>query len=112
MEKINIYSSPKETNHKKTVDLVRLIKNNENLGKIATINYAWLDKDKALDPHTHPDGIEYYIFVKGVGEILIEEKWHQVKKGDFITIPTSTLHSLKNTSTNPLEFITIRTLIE
>ena len=41
---------------------------------------------------------EHWIVVKGQGEVIIDEKKLEISVGDYIHIPISSAHSLKNTS--------------
>ncbi len=90
----------------------KLIVTNENKGKLATYNYAWLEHGKQLTPHTHVDGEEYYLFLKGKGEMLVGTQWFAVAAGDYVVIPHGAVHSLKNTHKTPLVFTAIRTVDE
>lgn len=102
---------PTEITHHGTTHIQRLVTGEENhTGNIATMNYAWLEPGKQLTVHTHHDGEEFYIFLDGNGEILIGETWFPVSDGYFATIPEGNNHSVKNTGSNPLTFITIRTV--
>lgn len=74
------------------------------------MNYAWLDPDKQLEAHIHPDGEEFYYFLEGNGTMLVGSEWFDVCKGDFVTVPIRHVHSVKNSSRHPLVFITIRTV--
>lgn len=102
---------PTEITHHKTTHIQRLVTAAEShTGNIATMNYAWLEPNKQLTVHTHPDGEEFYIFLDGKGEILIGETWFPVDSGYFATIPAKYDHSVKNTGTKNLTFITVRTV--
>lgn len=107
----NLTDIPTEITHNGTTHVKRLVMPNEpRAGSIATMNYAWLDPQSQLTPHTHPDGEEYYFFLDGIGEMQIGETWIPVQKGFFTIIPIATIHSVKNTGTTALTFITIRTI--
>jgi mannose-6-phosphate isomerase-like protein (cupin superfamily) len=110
INKLNIFTSKKESNHLGAVDLVRLIKPNQIEGKVATMNYAWLEKDKFIEPHLHEDGSEFYLFIKGSGEMVIEGEKFKVKAGDFFEVSQGLMHSLNNQHKDTLEFITLRTI--
>ncbi len=99
-----------EATHHNTILRKRLITVEENKGSLATCNYAWLEKGKQLEVHSHPDGEEFYLFLEGKGEILVGEKWIPVQKDDFVTIPKGNNHSLKNKNKQDLVFIAIRTV--
>jgi mannose-6-phosphate isomerase-like protein (cupin superfamily) len=98
-----------ENAHNNTVWIKRLVTASQNKGKLETCNYAWLEKDKQVETHLHPDGEEFYLFLEGEGEILIGEQWFTVKKDDFVVILQNQSHSLKNNREQRLVFLTIRT---
>lgn len=109
--KKNIRDIPDELIHNTTTHRKRLISHDEtHKGDIATMNHAWLEPGKQLELHTHPDGEEFYFFLEGTGQILVGTEWLPVEPGDFVTIPVSFTHSLKNTGGINLIFLTIRTL--
>lgn len=108
--KINLNQIKTGLIHNNTVFRKSLIKSEENKRKIATMNYAWLEKGNELEAHSHPDGEEYYFFLEGEGEILIDENWIPVAKDDFVTIPANATHSLRS-NTKKIVFITIRTVL-
>lgn len=110
--KKNLNDIKTEMTHSQTVFLKRLITVSENKGKVATFNYAWLEKGKQLETHVHPDGWEFYLFLEGKGEMLVGDNWFPVSKGDFVTIPPKNNHSLKNKHNQPLTFISLRTVFE
>lgn len=111
VSKKNIRDIPDELIHNATTHRKRLISHDEtHKGNIATMNHAWLEPGKQLEPHAHTDGEEFYFFLEGIGKILVGSDWIPVKQGDFVTIPLSYTHSLKNTGRGNLIFITIRTL--
>lgn len=90
----------------------RLINTTDNKGKIATMNYAWLEKGKQIETHSHQDGEEFYLFLEGKGKMLVGKDWIKVEKDDFITVPLGSDHSLINEDEEKLTFITLRTIIE
>ncbi|MEK7592966.1 MAG: hypothetical protein AAB508_06325 [Patescibacteria group bacterium] len=92
--KIHIQDIPTEKTHNGTTFRKRLITTEEQKGRIATSNYAWLTSRNALEPHAHADG----------------EEWFGVAKGDFVTVPKGVMHSLKNFKDEDLIFLTIRTV--
>ena len=108
--KVNLKDIKTEKTHNATTFRKRLITTEENKGKLATCNYAWLKTGKQLEQHSHPDGEEFYLILEGQGEMLVGEKWFSVKKDDFITVPHNKIHSLKNNQKKDLIFLTIRTI--
>ncbi len=109
----NITELPTGITHHGTIHQKRLITTQEkHRGDIATMNYAWLEPGKQLTAHQHPDGEEFYLFLDGTGEILIGDTWFPVSKGSFATIPAGSTHSIKNSGTIHLSFVTIRTMVK
>jgi len=89
-----------------------IIKVGDLKSKIQTINEAWLDPNEGFSPHTHTDCEEIYFIQEGAGALTIDDQIYQIKKGDWIVIEQNEAHSMKNTSqTDPLKYISIRTLI-
>ncbi len=110
--KQNINDIATDLAHNHTTFRKRLISQDEHKGKLATYNYAWLEKGKALTPHAHPDGEEFYYFLEGDGSMLVGEEWFSVSAGDFVTIPPKKTHSVKNDNEKKLVFMAIRTINE
>jgi len=107
--KKNLKDIPTEMVHD-TASRKRLITIGENKGRLATCNYAWLEKGKQLEIHSHPDGEEFYLFLEGKGEMLVGNQWSAVEKDDFVTVPKGNNHSVRNNNDQNLVFITIRTV--
>jgi mannose-6-phosphate isomerase-like protein (cupin superfamily) len=112
MKKRKIISIPTELIHHSSVYRKSLIKTGEVKGKIATMNYAWLEKGMAIQPHKHPDGEEYYFFLEDHGVMRIGKEKILVQAGDFVKVPEANQHSLSNIETEKLVFLTIRTIFE
>jgi mannose-6-phosphate isomerase-like protein (cupin superfamily) len=108
--KKNITSIETEIIHDATTHRKRLLTvGDAKPGNVATMNYAWLAPGKQLTPHAHTDGEEFYYFLDGNGQMLQENEWLPVTQGDFVTVPVESVHSVKNTGTTNLIFITVRT---
>jgi quercetin dioxygenase-like cupin family protein len=56
--------------------------------------------------HAHPWPHINYV-LEGVGEIEIDGKIDQIKKGSYMFVPGNTLHQFRNTSNKTLKFICI-----
>lgn len=108
--KQNIKNITTDLAHSGTTFRKRLITQDEHKGKLATYNYAWLESGKALTPHMHEDGEEFYFFLEGNGSMLVGDTWFPVSTGDFITVPHHQMHSVKNDEKQNLVFMAIRTI--
>ena len=106
----DINSIPTEITHQGTTHQKRLVPPGGSHGRLETMNYAWLEPGNQLASHIHPDGEEFYLFLEGSGEILVDTVWSSVSIGSFVTVPPQTEHSVRNTSDERLVFITLRTV--
>lgn len=64
---------------------------------------------KKLSYQLHYKRQEFWVIVKGVGKIVIDDEISSIKEGDNIIIPTKTKHRIINDSSDVLEFIEIQT---
>lgn len=108
--KINLINIPTVSGHNNSVFKKPLIAFGQKKGKVATFNYAWLEKGMKVEPHRHDDGEEYYLFLSGKGKMLIGEKWFDVVENDYVTIPQGSMHSLVNEDEKYLTFLSLRTI--
>ena len=110
MKIINIKNIKTTLAHKE-IKRKALVKVGELKSKIQTVNYAWLEEGESFSPHKHNDCEELYFFLEGKGEMKIDDKIFTVKKNDFVVVEVGEWHSLKNTSSKKLIFLTTRILI-
>lgn len=67
-----------------------------------------IEPKKAVSPHYHKYGDEYYHIISGSGEIKLkdmstnEEKSYEVKQYESFTVKENTMHQLINTGSEPL----------
>jgi quercetin dioxygenase-like cupin family protein len=109
---LNVLKTEKvETTHKNSVNIVRLIKNGEIYGNVATHNYAWLEKDQKIKEHAHPDSIEFFFVIAGVGIIRLNSEVHEIQAGDFISVQPGYEHSLENLREERFIFTTLRIIL-
>lgn len=58
--------------------------------------------------HSHKNGFEYYIFLKGKAELMVEDKKIKVSEGDIILVEPGEKHKL-NKVIEEVDYITIKT---
>lgn len=109
--KISLSDIKTQTTHNNSVFKKPLIKVEDNMGELETVNYAWLARNMILETHAHMDSEEFFLFLEGDGEMMIDGKWFPIKPGDFVRIAKKALHSLKNDGENRLVYISFRTLV-
>lgn len=109
-EKISLAELPVEKIHNGSVFRHALFPSQQEKMQIGSYNYAWLDPGSMIDPHIHPDGEERYLFLEGKGDMFINSEWIQVQIHDFVIVSPRDLHSVKNSGTVPLVFLTLRTV--
>lgn len=61
----------------------------------------------AVDRHFHRQTEEIYYLFAGTGEMTIGEETREVKAGDAIFIPRESVHTLKNTGTEPIKLLLV-----
>jgi quercetin dioxygenase-like cupin family protein len=54
--------------------------------------------------HSHPYEHENFI-VEGVGQVMMEGQWHDVKPGDVVLVPPNMRHQYRNTGKGMLKFL-------
>ena len=57
---------------------------------------------------SHEKREEHWIIVRGIGEIILDEKVMGVQVGSYMRIPTGAKHRIRNVGTEPLEFIEVQ----
>lgn len=61
----------------------------------------------AVGRHFHRETEEIYYIVSGSGEMTVGEETTAVSAGDAIYIPVNSIHTLKNTGTEPMRLMLI-----
>lgn len=95
-----------EANDKTTLKEIIHPKNDE-----VQLNYslaqASLKHGESSVPHYLANQSELYFFLKGEGEIVIDDKKQKVKKGDIVLVQKGATQHLENQGDNILEFLCI-----
>jgi mannose-6-phosphate isomerase-like protein (cupin superfamily) len=55
--------------------------------------------------HGHPDNEQVYVIVRGRGVMQVAEEMQEVGEGTLVYIPPGAAHAIKNTSDEPLVFV-------
>ncbi|MFL5752849.1 MAG: cupin domain-containing protein [Bacteroidia bacterium] len=63
---------------------------------------------KEVKEHKHAAHSEQVLILEGNGEMTLGDKKFRVKRGDLITIPKNTFHSVKTTSKIPLKVLSVQ----
>jgi mannose-6-phosphate isomerase-like protein (cupin superfamily) len=61
-----------------------------------------------VKPHYHQNHTEHVYVLSGKGEMLLGDSLIHIGKGQLIFIPANQIHSVKKTSKEPLEVISIQ----
>lgn len=75
--------------------------------KYASTYVIWVKK--AVKAHKHESHTEQVGVLEGKAEMTLGDQTFIVKKGDWITIPEGTVHSVKVLSKKPVKVISIQT---
>lgn len=68
-----------------------------------------VDPKAQISYQAHAKRSEHWIFVKGAGEVVLNDKTIAVKAGGSVFIPLGAKHRVRNTGAVPLEFIEVQT---
>lgn len=68
-----------------------------------------VDPKAQISYQSHSKRAEHWIFVKGAGEVVLNEKTLPVRAGDSVFIPLGAKHRVRNPGVEPLEFIEVQT---
>ena len=55
--------------------------------------------------HGHPDNEQVYVIVRGRGVMQVADEMQEVGEGTLVYIPPGAAHAIKNTSDEPLVFV-------
>ena len=55
--------------------------------------------------HGHPDNEQIYVIVRGRGVMQVADEMREVGEGTLVYIPPGAAHAIKNTSNEPLVFV-------
>src|SRR6266550_7388420 len=55
--------------------------------------------------HGHPDNEQIYVIVRGRGVMQVADEMREVGEGTLVYIPPGAAHAIKNTSDEPLVFV-------
>ena len=62
-----------------------------------------------LKHHYHKKHAETEYFVRGTGELLVGDRWVEVKAGSLHFNPANAVHAIRNTGTEPLVVLVVFT---
>lgn len=66
-----------------------------------------LDPQKSIPLHFHPDSEEIYYILSGYGIMTIADEKEEISRADVIYIPKMAPHTILNTASVPLRFMTV-----
>ncbi|VVB88879.1 Cupin domain protein [uncultured archaeon] len=74
---------------------------------IEAIYDTTLPPGQDIRPHYHPDSEEIYYVLSGYGVMTIGEEKQEIMRGDVVHIPKLAPHTLLNTGSVSLRFVTV-----
>ena len=80
-----------------------LLDNKDFKAKIIRVN-----GNAQISYQSHSQREEHWILVRGVGEVVLDDKVIAIAKGSYIKIPQGAKHRMRNTGSEPLEFIEVQ----
>lgn len=74
-------------------------------GDVRAVWEMTLARGETVVPHAHPDGVELYVVLDGIGEIKVGADSNTMFAGDVVYIPRGVSHSASNTMEQPLHVV-------
>lgn len=63
---------------------------------------------KEVKSHKHVTHAEHVVVLAGTGQMKLNDKTFEIKKGDVIFIPKNSIHSVKTVSKEPLKVLSLQ----
>ena len=76
-------------------------------GNVQMINWALLPPGKSFRSHLHESMDEIIIMLSGEAQMTIESESETLTRGDAVIVPMKAIHEMKNTGTDPVEYIVL-----
>jgi len=105
MKKVNIKEVGLEAALNGTVHKKIMVRAEESGSGLAFLQEAYLEPKVTFEPHTHPELVEYFYFLKGQGIMQVGDKKKNVVAGDCVTVPVNQVHCVENTGEDRMVFI-------
>jgi mannose-6-phosphate isomerase-like protein (cupin superfamily) len=74
-------------------------------GRVQMVNWAQLLPGKTFNAHYHEDMSEVFMIIEGSTEMTVGEIRVMLSKGDLVVVEPGEVHTMTNTSGQPLEYI-------
>ena len=86
-----------------------LVGRGEETGKSKkqSLAHVSIPNGKKVAPHYHKVSEETYYFLRGTGQMIVDNEEKQVSAGDAVLIMPGQIHELYNNSSETLEFIAV-----
>lgn len=85
----------------------RYVVQDNRLLKNLIVSSTRLNPGKETTGHKHKGQEEVYMFIEGIGEMLLDEDRFPVKAGDIVLIEDGVFHRVYNTSDKELYFVCV-----
>jgi mannose-6-phosphate isomerase-like protein (cupin superfamily) len=70
-----------------------------------TVTWVRGEPGSQQDVHAHRESEQIYVIVRGRGTMIVEDEEREVEAGCAVLIPPNTRHAIRNTSAEPLEYV-------
>lgn len=67
-----------------------------------------VDAGQQISYQSHAKREEHWIIIRGVGEVILDDKVIPVKAGTYVKIPLAAKHRIRNTGTEMIEFVEVQ----
>ncbi|MEO8116398.1 MAG: cupin domain-containing protein [Bacteroidota bacterium] len=81
------------------------LKNGDSNTDLTQFAYGKFQPGETCETHIHETMEEFFFFLEGTGEYIVDGEIIPLLKGVFLRIPAKTPHTLKANGNQPLEFV-------
>ena len=70
-----------------------------------TVTWVVGEPDSQQPLHAHEESVQVYVIVRGRGLMIVDDEQREVAEGTAVVIPPGAKHAIRNTGTEPLEYV-------
>jgi mannose-6-phosphate isomerase-like protein (cupin superfamily) len=76
-------------------------------GNLQMVNFAKMPVGSSFRPHYHEDMDEYFLLLKGIARVRVENEVAQVEGEEMVLLPRGRVHQMENIGPVDIDYIVI-----